>query len=134
MRALCAIRDVSRSLGTRLIRVQKRRASKFVILSLGSGNRNEIFMCCEKGGGLVSTAWTNPRAENLCILLKGNPVLEGETHNSMAMALPCSQGTGRGCYHTRVRQKLRETQRGSWRQTALETALGRGAAACRRQG
>lgn len=106
MRALCAHSGCLSLPGNPADKSPERRASKFVILSLGSGNRNEIFMCPEKGGGLVSTAWTNPRAENLCILLKGNPVLEGETHNSMAMALPCSQGTGRGCYHTRVRQKL----------------------------
>lgn len=44
-------------------------------------------------GGLVSTTWANPRAESLCILLKGNPVLETHTQNSMGMACPGSQGT-----------------------------------------
>lgn len=96
MRALCADSGCLSLPGNPADRVQKWRASQFLILSLGSGNRNEIFLCCEKGGGLVSTAWTNPRAENLCILLKGNPVLGGETHNSMGMAFPCSQGTREG--------------------------------------
>lgn len=85
------------------------------------------FSCArEKGGGLVSSTWTNPRAQReTSVFSQGNPVLEGETHNSMAWRFRVHRAEETATTHGLDRSYARH-RRGSWRQTALETALGRG--------